>query len=60
MDWYWYLITGLIVFCVGGLARYLTHKIVICRYPYFIGSGSIAVAVYLVILYIIKALIFIR
>ena len=53
MSWYWCLITGIIVFCVGGLATYLTHKTVVCRYPYFIGGGSIAIIIYLIILYLI-------
>ena len=53
MDWYWCLIIGIIVFCVGGITTYWTHKKVKCRYPYFIGGGSVAVILCLVILYLI-------
>jgi len=53
MEWYWCLITGIIIFCIGGLATYLTHKTVKCRYPYFIVGGSIAVIICLVIRYLI-------
>jgi len=52
MSWYWYLITGIIIFCIGGLATYLTHKTVVCRYPYFIGGGTITIIIYLIILYL--------
>ena len=53
MTEYWCLITAIITFCVGGLATYLTHKTVKCRYPYFIGGGSLAVIICLVIRYLI-------
>ena len=50
---YWCIIAAIIIFCVGGLITYLTHKTVKCRYPYFIGGGSLAVIICLVIRYLI-------
>ena len=50
---FWCLIVGSIIFCLGGLTTYWTHKKVKCRYPYFIGGGCLAVIICLVIRYLI-------